>query len=81
LSLSVRTLQRRLAAEGVSFHELRERSLARIGRALLALPNVSLEEVARRSGFSDEDAFAKAWKRWTGETPREHRRRLSAKQP
>jgi AraC-like DNA-binding protein len=81
LGLSVRTLQRRLAAEGVSFHDLRETTLARIGRALLALPNLPLEEVARRSGFSDEDAFAKAWKRWTGETPREHRRRLAAKRP
>jgi AraC-like DNA-binding protein len=34
---------------------------------------VPRDEVAKL-GFADEDALAKAWKRWIGKTPREQRR-------
>ncbi len=75
LGVSVRTLQRRLGAEGVTFRAVREAVLQRAATALLARPSLSLVEVARQLGFADEDAFAKAWKRWTGETPRAQRGR------
>jgi AraC-like DNA-binding protein len=74
LGVSVRTLQRRLAAESVTFHDVREAVLLRVATALLARPSLSLGEVAKRAGFADEDGFARAWKRWTGQTPREFRR-------
>jgi AraC-like DNA-binding protein len=74
VGVSVRTLQRRLQAESCSFRAVREAVVRRAATALLELPTLSLSEVARRVGFADEDAFAKAWKRWTGRTPREQRR-------
>lgn len=74
LGVSVRTLQRRLAAESTTFHDVRDAVLQRVATALLARPSLSLEEVAQRTGFADEDPFAKAWKRWTGQTPSDFRR-------
>jgi AraC-like DNA-binding protein len=75
LGVSVRTLQRRLEAESITFRAVREDVLQRAATALLARPALSLDEVAQRTGFADEDAFAKAWKRWTGMTPSEARHR------
>ena len=74
LRMSVRTLQRRLEGEGFTFRAVREAVVHRVATALLARPSLSLEEVAQHVGFADEDAFAKAWKRWTGKTPHEQRR-------
>ena len=71
----MRTLQRRLGAEGATFRAVRDAVLQSIATRLLAQPSLSLAEVAQRIGFADEDALAKAWKRWTGTTPGEHRRR------
>jgi AraC-like DNA-binding protein len=77
LGVSVRTLQRRLGADAVTFHDVRDAVLQHVATTLLARPALSLGEVAQRTGFADEDAFAKAWKRWTGQTPREFRRQTA----
>ena len=37
------------------------------------LPRESLAEVAFLSGFSDQTAFTRAFKRWTGRTPAAYR--------
>jgi AraC-like DNA-binding protein len=74
LGVSARTLQRRLAADGATFRAVREGVLQRSATSFLARPSITFTEVARRIGFADEDAFAKAWKRWTGMTPSESRR-------
>jgi AraC-like DNA-binding protein len=79
LGVSVRTLQRRLGADAVTFHDVRDAVLQHVATTLLARPALSLGEVAQRTGFADEDAFAKAWKRWTGQTPREFRRQIGAR--
>jgi AraC-like DNA-binding protein len=75
LGVSVRTLQRRLDAEGHTFRDLRESVLRSAATSLLERRSLSLTEIAGRLGFAGEDAFAKAWKRWTGETPSDSRRR------
>jgi AraC-like DNA-binding protein len=74
LHLSPRTLKRRLAAEGASFsdvveHERRERALL-----LLAAPDLPLDAVAERLGYSDVANFTRAFRRWTGTTPGAYRR-------
>ena len=70
LQLSLRTLQRRLDAEGTSFsHLLSEVRLER-ARELMRVGGLSQEEIARRLGFSDSSAFSRAFKAWTGQSPR-----------
>lgn len=73
LRTSARTLQRRLAADRIRFDELltevrRERALE-----LLARAEVTLDDVAFRLGYSDFSTFSRAFRRWTGSSPGEHR--------
>lgn len=73
LHMSARSLQRRLQSEGTSFAEVL--SDLRRDRALRYLqdPRISISEVAFLLGFLDVTAFHRAFKRWTGSTPTEHR--------
>ncbi|HEY8088691.1 MAG TPA: AraC family transcriptional regulator [Polyangiaceae bacterium] len=70
LGTSVRTLQRRLGELGVSYTALvddarRELALRLVGRR-------TTTEVAALLGFSNPGAFFRAFRRWTGTTPRAH---------
>lgn len=76
LNLSGRHLNRKLAEEGSSFKLLREQVLHGMAERLLR-ESPRLAEVAERLGFSDESAFAKAFRRWTGMTPGQFRQGLS----
>ncbi|MBC9251275.1 AraC family transcriptional regulator [Pseudomonas alcaligenes] len=72
LDLSGRHLNRKLAEEGSSYRLLREQVLYRMAEQLLR-EEPRLAEVAERLGFSDESAFAKAFRRWSGMTPGQFR--------
>ncbi|MDN6860482.1 AraC family transcriptional regulator [Pseudomonas sp. CAN2814] len=72
LELSGRHLNRKLADEGTSFKLLREQVLHAMAEQLLR-ESPRLSEVAERLGFSDESAFAKAFRRWSGMTPGQFR--------
>lgn len=76
LSLSARTLKRRLAEQGVAFSTLLEEE--RRDRALLLLrsPELSIDEIADRLGYSDVANFGRAFRRWTGTTPAARRKQL-----
>jgi AraC-like DNA-binding protein len=74
LYMSPRTLQRRLAEEGQSFHEIVESLRRNLCLHHLENPNVGLAEIAYIAGFSDPSAFTRAVRRWTGRTPLEYRR-------
>jgi AraC-like DNA-binding protein len=68
LGMSGRHLNRKLAAEAISFKGLREVVLHEMAvQALKA--GQSVASVSDRLGFSDENAFARAFRRWRGETP------------
>lgn len=73
LRASERTLRRRLQDEGVAFSDL----LADVRRELavryLDEPGLSVDEIAFLLGFSTGSAFRRAFRRWTGATPSEHR--------
>lgn len=72
LYTSVRTLQRRLRAEGTSFEAVLD-----VCRRETALPSIEagvpLSEIADRVGFADVRALARAVLRWTGRRPRAYR--------
>ncbi|MFF3438347.1 AraC family transcriptional regulator ligand-binding domain-containing protein [Streptosporangium sp. NPDC002721] len=73
LTLSARTLQRRLAAEGTTVAELVEAARRERAFVLLRDPELSAAQVASLLGYSEPPAFFRAFRRWTGLTPRQWR--------
>lgn len=69
LHVSVRTLQRRLEADGTTFRDVVEAVSERLAVSYLRNPDVSIAEVAFLLGFSDPSAFNRAFRRWIGDTP------------
>lgn len=74
LSMSTRTLQRRLDEEGTSTKEIIDETRHHLALTFIAQPQYSIKEVAYGLGFSDPSNFARAFKRWTGKTPRQFRK-------
>lgn len=72
LGLTARSLQRRLRDEGSSFQALRDETRRTLADRYLAR-GLSLAEISFLLGFSEPSAFFRAFKRWTGVTPLEHR--------
>jgi AraC-like DNA-binding protein len=80
LGLSVRTLQRRLAQEGLSFEELlRADRLAKATR-LLETTSATVLEIALALGYSDHAHFTRAFHRWRGIAPLAYRRSLMSRE-
>ncbi len=72
--LSERTLHRRFAQElGLGFRDYLGRARVLAAMAHLDEPGVRVSEVAMRVGFESVGAFTRAFRRLTGESPREHR--------
>lgn len=73
LHCSVRTLTRRLAAEGTSFQEIKDE--LRRDRAIQRLTESSLPiaVIGGELGFEAPTAFHRAFRKWTGSTPRAYR--------
>ena len=71
LHMSRRSLERALAAAGVSGAALFEDERRHL--ALAWLPRLTVDEVAARLGYADTRAFARAFKRWTGAAPSAYR--------
>ena len=69
--ISVRTLQRRLRDWGFSFEEIVDdvRRAEAIGHVRAG--NHSKMEIAFLLGYSDQAHFTRAFKRWTGRSPRQ----------
>ncbi|CAM3738329.1 AraC family transcriptional regulator [Parendozoicomonas haliclonae] len=73
LHLSPRHLSRRLSAEGCSFKQLQEQSRCQVAMEKLCNSSLTSKQLAELLGFNDESAFARAFRRWTGHSPREYR--------
>jgi AraC-like DNA-binding protein len=72
LDVSARTLARKLQAEGVAYAKLVENRRSSEAKCLIARGRLSIQEVANRLGFADTPAFHKAFRRWTGLTPKQY---------
>lgn len=71
--ISLRTLRRHLAAEGKSYQEVVDDALSSVAKELLSDERSTLEQVSTMLGFSCLPSFHRAFKRWTGLTPRAFR--------
>lgn len=73
LNISVRTLIRRLRANGLTFRDIRDE--LRLERSMRDLIDGrgSLDEIAYALGFSSSSVFNRAFRRWTGMSPGAYR--------
>jgi AraC-like DNA-binding protein len=79
LAIGPRTLQRRLKEQGVDFKALVDDTRRRFSLRYLQDRKNTLTEVAYLLGYSEVSAFNRAFRRWTGSTPTDYRRKLSAR--
>jgi AraC-like DNA-binding protein len=73
LAMSTRTLARKLSAQNTSYQALLEQARYRDARHLLEASSLDVQTIAARIGFDNAANFTRAFKRWTGLTPREVR--------
>lgn len=76
LGLSARSFHRRLSEHGLSFQGLTEETRRDLAEGLLQDQSHSLAEIAFLTGFSEQSAFTRAFKRWVGTTPATYRREI-----
>ncbi|MFN3712954.1 MAG: helix-turn-helix domain-containing protein [Alcanivoracaceae bacterium] len=70
LHVSSRTLKRRLQDEGCQWRHLLEAELCRRACEALRRDGASVSEVAFALGYQDASNFSRAFRRWTGLTPK-----------
>lgn len=75
MGMNRRTLQRRLAEEGVSFDTLRDDVRFTAARELLAFTKLEIAEIALALAYKEHSSFSRAFRRWSGVSPLEWRER------
>jgi AraC-like DNA-binding protein len=72
--MSLRSFQRRLADEKLSYSKLVEQTRFDLAVSMLQDPAIRLLDIAVELGYCDAAKFTHSFKRWTGITPSEFRR-------
>ena len=75
LNRSASKLQRQLQAEGVSYRQLLDDTRRSLAEEYLRERKHSHAQIAYLVGFSDQSNFSRAFKRWTGTSPRQFQER------
>lgn len=73
LCMSKRTLQRRLSELNVEFNEVVEDVRQAQAIEFVRHSTLSLTEIAMSLGYNEASSFSRAFRRWTGLTPRQYR--------
>lgn len=73
LVMHPRTLQRRLAVEGLSCQELIERVRRNQAAKYLAEPRLHLSQIGGLLGYAEQSTLNRSCRRWFGMTPRQYR--------
>jgi AraC-like DNA-binding protein len=73
LGVSARSLRRRLASEGKSYKAIEKDALASVAKRLLHEEQRTIQDTASAMGFANTTTFHRAFKCWTGTTPRAYR--------
>lgn len=74
LALSPRTLHRRLAEKELVFKALLQQVRLRLARQYLDEQRLTLSEIALLLGYSEQSAFTRAFRQWTGKTPLQYQK-------
>jgi len=72
-AISGRQLQRQLKDYGTSFRQLLDATRFQYARSYLDQNSLSLSYIAGKLGYSEDSAFSRSFKRWTGHTPQDFR--------
>jgi AraC-like DNA-binding protein len=81
LTMGPRTVQRLLQSDGTSFADVLDAARRELALKALEGGGVVLSELAFTLGFSQPSAFYRAFKRWTGKTPRDWKVSTSSRRP
>ncbi len=73
LGISVRTLRRRLKAEGTTYRKLLDEIRFELAREYLAKTRLPVEEISVLLGYTEQGNFSHAFRRWGGQSPRSWR--------
>jgi AraC-like DNA-binding protein len=73
LSISNKTLERRLAERGQSFSALLDETRCKAAKHYLEETDMRIAQVAYMAGYTEPAALVRAFKRWTGSTPMQFR--------
>ena len=73
LHMSNRTLQRKLNEKGTTFKKLLTEVRKELALKYIRNNQMTLTELSFQLGFSEMSAFSRAFKQWTGNSPRQYR--------
>lgn len=73
LATTVRTLHRKLQAEGASFTQILDDVRCNLAKEYLRSTKLSTDDISELVGFSEASNFRHAFRRWTGVTPADYR--------
>ncbi|SMP36651.1 AraC-type DNA-binding protein [Shimia sagamensis] len=73
LGIGVRTLQRQLQAENLTFKDIAQAEQVSRARVLVSESDLNISQVAFYLGFSEVNSFRRAFRSWFGKTPTQYR--------
>lgn len=73
LAMSSRTLRRRLSAMNTNFQSIYDNARQKLALEYLQNSSMRLDEISHLVGFTETTNFRRAFKRWTGNPPSQHR--------
>ena len=73
MNISTRSVRRKLKAEQRTFQEVLDEIRLKLAADYLSNTKLTTECIGPLLGFSDASSFSKAFKKWTGLTPRTFR--------
>jgi AraC-like DNA-binding protein len=77
LNLSERSMQRRLKEHKTTFRYLLDGVREMVAKQYIENPMNRMSDIAFLIGFSEQSAFSRAFKKWTGKSPVEYRNSLN----
>jgi AraC-like DNA-binding protein len=78
MSMTAATMRRRLHEEGESYQSIKDQLRRDLAISYLSHSRRSVMDIALELGFSERSAFHRAFRKWTGASPGEFRRKLQA---